>query len=52
MTLEEEHRLVQRVMDENLIIGCYVDLLGETGLRKTEGLKRPSKSWIGLGRIP
>jgi integrase len=39
MTLEEERRLVQKVMDENLIIGCYVGLLGETGLRKTEGLK-------------
>lgn len=39
MTLEEERRLVQRVMDENLVIGCYVGLLGETGLRKTEGLK-------------
>ena len=39
MTLEEERRLVQRVMDENLIIGCYVGLVGETGLRKTEGLK-------------
>ena len=32
MTLEEERRLVQKVMDENLIIGCYVSLLGETGL--------------------
>src|SRR6266478_2556170 len=39
MTLEEERGLVQKVMDENLIIGCYVGLLGETGLRKTEGLK-------------
>ena len=39
MTLEEERRLVQKVMDENLIIGCYVGLLGETGLRKSEGLK-------------
>ncbi len=26
-------------MDENLIIGCYVGLLGETGLRKSEELK-------------
>lgn len=39
MTLEEERRLVQKVMDENLIIGCYVGVLGETGLRKAEGLK-------------
>ena len=39
MTLTEERRLVQRVMEENLVIGCYVGLLGETGLRKTEGLR-------------
>ena len=39
MTLEEERRLVQRVMELNLIIGCYVGLLGETGLRKKEGLR-------------
>ena len=38
-TLEEERRLVQKVTDESLIIGCYVGLLGETGLRKSEGLK-------------
>src|SRR5439155_13235356 len=38
MTLEEERRLVQCVMDENLVIGCYVGLLGETGMRKSEGL--------------
>jgi integrase len=39
MTLDEERGLVQKVMEENLTIGCYVGLLGETGLRKTEGLK-------------
>lgn len=39
MTLEDERRLVSGVMEENLVIGCYVGLLGETGLRKTEGLK-------------
>jgi integrase len=39
MSLEEERKLIQKVMDENLIIGCYVGLLGETGLRKAEGLK-------------
>jgi integrase len=38
MTLEEERRLIQKVMDENAIIGCYAGLLGETGLRKSEGL--------------
>lgn len=39
MTLEEERRLVRKVMDDSLIIGCYVGLLGETGLRKSEGLR-------------
>ena len=39
MTLEEERRLVQKVTDESLIVGSYVSLLGETGLRKSEGLK-------------
>jgi len=39
MTLEEERRLVQKVMDDSLIVGCYVGLLGETGLRKSEGLR-------------
>jgi len=39
MTLEDERRLVQKVMDENVMIGCYVGLLGETGLRKSEGLR-------------
>jgi integrase len=38
MTLEEVRRLVQKVMDENVVIGCYVGLLGETGIRKIEGL--------------
>jgi integrase len=39
MTLQEERRLVQKIMDESLIIGCYVGILGETALRKTEGLR-------------
>jgi integrase len=39
MTLEEERRLVEKVMDENMMIGCYVGLLGEAGLRKSEGLR-------------
>jgi integrase len=39
MTLDEERRLVERVSVESVIIGCYVGLLGETGLRKAEGLK-------------
>src|ERR1051326_5738018 len=37
MPLEEERRLVQCVVDENLIIGSYVGLLGGAGLRKSEG---------------
>ena len=38
MTLEEERRLVENVMDVKAIVGCYEGLLGETGLRKSEGL--------------
>jgi integrase len=49
MTLEEERRLVQKVMDENLVIGCYVGLLGETGLRKSEGLKL-KWDYVDIGR--
>jgi integrase len=39
MTLEEVRRLVEKVMDENMMIGCYVGLLGEADLRKSEGLR-------------
>jgi integrase len=39
MTLEEERRLVDEVTKVDPIIGAYTALLGETGLRKTEGLK-------------
>ena len=39
MTLEDERRLVQKVMDENVMIGCYVGLFGETGLRKSERMR-------------
>ena len=49
MTLEEERCLVQKVMEENLIIGCYVGLLGETGLRKSEGL-RLKWDYVDTGR--
>ncbi len=38
MTLEEERRLVMCVADCNPVIGAYVAILGETGLRKSEGL--------------
>jgi len=38
MTLEEERRLVGCVRVEDLVIGSYVAILGETGMRKTEGL--------------
>ena len=39
MTLEEERKLVHSVADCNPIVGAYVALLGETGLRKSEGLR-------------
>ena len=39
MTLEEERKLVQSVGDCNPIVGAYVAVLGETGLRKSEGLR-------------
>ncbi len=38
MTLFEERKLVQATLQEDLVIGTYVGILGETGLRKTEGL--------------
>ena len=39
MTLEEERKLVQSVANCNPIVGAYVAVLGETGLRKSEGLR-------------
>jgi integrase len=39
MTLAEERQLVQAVTLEDPIIGAYVGILGETGLRMTEGLE-------------
>lgn len=38
MTLEEERRLVESVSDVDHTVGAYVAVLGETGLRKSEGL--------------
>ena len=38
MTFEEERCLVEKVAATDLIVGAYVALLGETGLRKQEGL--------------
>ena len=38
MTLEEERRLVACIAECNPIIGAYTAILGETGLRKNEGL--------------
>ncbi len=38
MTLEEERQLVISVGECNPVIGAYVAVLGETGLRKSEGL--------------
>jgi len=39
MTLEEERRLVASVAGCNSVIGAFVAILGETGLRKSEGLR-------------
>ena len=39
MTLEEERQLVISVGECNPVIGAYVAVLGETGLRKSEGLR-------------
>lgn len=39
MTIEEERRLVECVAKVNPVIGAYVAILGETGLRKSEGLR-------------
>ena len=39
LTLEEERRLVRCVASVDQTIGAYVALLGETGLRKSEGLR-------------
>ena len=38
MTLAEERRLVTCIAEGNPIIGAYTAILGETGLRKSEGL--------------
>jgi integrase len=38
MTLEEERQLIRAVSSVDHTIGVYVALLGETGLRKSEGL--------------
>ncbi len=39
MSLEDERRLVMWVADCNFVIGAFVAILGETGLRKSEGLR-------------
>jgi len=38
MEPHEERQLVQSIFDRNPVIGAYAGILGETGLRKTEGL--------------
>ena len=47
MTLEEERHIVLSVAERNPIIGAYVAVLGETGLRKSEGLRM---QWIDVNR--
>ena len=39
MSLEEERRLVMGVAGCSPVIGAYIAILGETGLRKSEGLR-------------
>jgi integrase len=39
MTLEEERSLVEAVASCDPVVGAYVAILGETGLRKAEGLR-------------
>jgi integrase len=39
MTLEEERQLIQAVLEHNPVIAAYAAVLGETGLRKSEGLR-------------
>ncbi len=39
MSLDDERELVEAVAAHDLTVGAYVALLGETGLRKQEGLK-------------
>ena len=39
MSLEEERKLVNCIASGNPIIGAYSAILGETGLRKSEGLR-------------
>jgi integrase len=39
MSLQEERRLVQFVMAEDQLAAIYCGFLGETGLRKEEGLR-------------
>lgn len=39
LTLQEERRLVGAVYDHDSVVGAYVGILGETGLRMEEGLR-------------
>ena len=45
ITLEEERRLVEAVAEVDPTIGAYVAVLGETGLRKSEGL---NLKWVNV----
>ena len=47
MTLEEEKQLVLSVAKISPVVGAYVAVLGETGLRKSEGLRM---QWIDVNR--
>ncbi len=39
MTYDEYRQLMEAVVEEDLVIGTYTVVLGETGMRKSEGLR-------------
>ncbi len=43
MTYDEYRQLIQAVAEEDLVIGVYTVVLGETGMRKSEGLRMQPK---------
>ncbi|MDA2928920.1 site-specific integrase [Acidobacteria bacterium AH-259-O06] len=51
MTLQEERNLVEAVGAEDIAIGAYIALLGQTALRKAEGLKLEWQHIDAKGRL-
>lgn len=67
MTYDEYRRLLNAVAEKDLVIGALTAILGETGMRRSEGLRMrwsdihfsqrvvligKAKSGSGMGRIP